>query len=89
MKRPNPELIDLENPEWTAATFAKAKPASKVFPELVADFEKRKRGQRGPQKKPRKVLIALRLERGIVEAYKAGGKGYQRRMAAVLEKHAR
>ena len=37
----------------------------------------------------RKVLIALRLERSTVEAYKAGGRGYQTRMAAVLEKHAK
>ncbi|MGP0096540.1 MAG: BrnA antitoxin family protein [Terriglobales bacterium] len=34
-------------------------------------------------------MIALRLERKTVEAYKAGGRGYQTRMAAVLEKHAK
>ncbi len=89
MKKPNPEMIDGENPEWTDTMFANAKPASEVFPDLVAHSEKRKRGQRGPQKKPRKVLIALRLERSTVEAYKASGRGYQTRMAAVLEKHAK
>jgi len=36
-----------------------------------------------------KVLIALRLENSTVEAYKAAGRGYQTRMAAVLEKHAK
>ena len=61
MKKPDPEMIDRENPEWTDAMFANAKPASEVFPDLAADSEKRKRGQRGPQRKPRKVLIALRL----------------------------
>jgi uncharacterized protein (DUF4415 family) len=30
----------------------------------------------------------LRLEEGTVEAYKAGGRGYQTRMA-VLEEHAK
>ncbi len=89
MKKSDPEMIDKENPEWTDAMFAKAKSASEVFPDLAAHSEKRKRGQRGPQKKPRKVLIALRLERKTVEAYKAGGRGYQTRMAAVLEKHAK
>lgn len=69
--------------------FANAKPASEVFPDLAPHSEKRKRGQRGPQKKARKVLIALRLERSTVEAYKAAGRGYQTRMAAVLEKHAK
>src|SRR5450759_1541742 len=71
MKKPDPEMIDKENPEWTDAMFAKAKPASEVFPDLAAHSEKRKRGQRGPQKKPRKVMIALRLESSTVEAYKA------------------
>jgi uncharacterized protein (DUF4415 family) len=31
----------------------------------------------------------LRLEESTVEAYKAGGRGYQTRMAAVLEEHAK
>ncbi len=88
-KKPNSEMIDGENPEWTDAMFAKARPASEVFPDLAAHSEKRKRGQRGPQKKPRKVLIALRLEESTVAAYKAGGRGYQTRMAAVLEEHAK
>jgi len=57
-KKPNSEMIDRENPEWTDAMFAKARPASEVFPDLAAHSEKRKRGQRGPQKKPRTVLIA-------------------------------
>ena len=33
-KKPNPELIDDENPEWTAADFAKARPASEVLPQI-------------------------------------------------------
>jgi uncharacterized protein (DUF4415 family) len=89
MKKRDPEMIDKENPEWTDALFARAKPVSEVFPDLAAYSEKRKRGERGPQKKPRKVLIALRLDRRTVDAYKAAGRGYQTRMAAVLEKHAK
>lgn len=33
-KRVNHELIDDDNPEWTAADFAGARPASEVLPEL-------------------------------------------------------
>ncbi len=65
------------------------RPASETLPDLARESLKRRRGERGPQKKPRKVMISLRLERNTVEAYKAGGKGYQSRMAAVLEKHAK
>jgi uncharacterized protein (DUF4415 family) len=89
MKKPNPELVDKENPEWTDAMFARAKPAKEVFPDLVAHTEKRKRGQRGPQRKPRKVRISLRLDSSVIDAYKAAGRGYQTRMAAILEKNAR
>jgi hypothetical protein len=34
MKRPNPELIDDENPEWTEEDFAKAVPFSGLPLEL-------------------------------------------------------
>ena len=33
-KRPNPELIDDDNPEWTAQDIAHARPASEVLPQL-------------------------------------------------------
>jgi hypothetical protein len=35
MKRPNPELIDQENPEWTEEDFAKAVP----FPGLPVELQ--------------------------------------------------
>src|ERR1035437_5144214 len=41
MKKPDPEMIDKENPEWTDAMFAKAKTASEVFPDLAPHSEKR------------------------------------------------
>ncbi|MDQ1411099.1 MAG: BrnA antitoxin of type toxin-antitoxin system [Acidobacteriaceae bacterium] len=63
------------------------RPARETFPELAKACAKRKRGERGPQKKPRKVLISLRVEAGT--AFKAQGRGYQTRMAAVLKKHAK
>jgi uncharacterized protein (DUF4415 family) len=89
MKKPNPELVGKDNPEWTDAMFAKAKPAAEIFPDLVAHSKKRIRGQRGPQKKPRKVAVLLRVDADTLAAYKAGGRGYQTRMAAVLAEHAK
>jgi uncharacterized protein (DUF4415 family) len=64
-------------------------PARDTFPELAEASAKRKRGERGPQKKPRKVLISLRVEAATLEAFKAKGRGYQTRMAAVLQKAAK
>ncbi len=89
MKKPNPELVDKVNPEWTETMFAKAKPSSEMFPDLVAYSAKRNRGQRGPQKKPRKVAVLLRVDADTLAVYKASGRGYQTRMAAVLAEHAK
>jgi hypothetical protein len=77
----------VDSPPLSDDILTSMKPAHQTFPELAADSARRKRGQRGPQKKPRKVLISLRVERSTVAAYKASGPGYQTRMAAVLEKH--
>ena len=33
-KKPNPELIDDENPEWTTEPIARARPASEVLPQI-------------------------------------------------------
>ena len=84
MKKPDPCLVDDDNPLWTDEDFARMRPAHEVFPELVAYSEARKRGQRGPQKKPNKVLISLRISAEALAAYKRGGKGYQTRMAEIL-----
>lgn len=79
----------IDSPPLSDDNLAAMKPARETFPELAAESARRKRGERGPQKKPRKVLISLRVESSTVEAYKAGGPGYQTRMAAVLQKYAK
>ena len=79
----------VDSPALSDDILAAMRPAHETFPELAEASAKRKRGERGPQKKPRKVLISLRVEADTVEAFKAGGCGYQTRMAAVLKKHAR
>lgn len=73
-------------PEWTEEDFARARPMREVFPEIVEAFE-RARGQRGPQKSPTKERIALRLDRSVVEHFRAGGPGWQSRINDFLVEH--
>ena len=57
-----------------------------VFPECVAGLpawqaeERRRRGQRGPRKAQTKVQLTLRVDRDVLDAYRATGPGWQRRM---------
>ena len=74
---------DPDNPEWTAKDFKRAKPFAVAFPALA----KSQRG-RGPQKRPTKVAVSLRLTREVVERFKADGPGWQSRMDAALKKAA-
>lgn len=73
-----------DNPEWTAEEMAKAKPFAEVFPELAANA----RRVRGKQKAPTKQLVSLRLDRSVVEAFKAEGTGWQSRMNEALKQAA-
>jgi uncharacterized protein (DUF4415 family) len=83
---PRPKKIksipDDENPEWTKEDFARARPASEVVPEIVAAY----RRFRGPQKRPTKRLISLRLDPDLIEHFRARGPGWQARINATLRK---
>ena len=68
-KKPNPELIDSENPEWTEDMFAQAKRISDLSPSLQAKL----RG-RGPQKTPLKVSTTIRLSPDVLQAFRAGAE---------------
>jgi len=69
-----------DNPEWTEEDFKNAKPFAEIFPEMAESW----RRTRGPQKSPTKQLISLRLDRDVIEAFKAQGPGWQTRMNAAL-----
>ena len=76
---------DPENPEWTDIDFARARPAKDVLPaRLYQAAVKRYRGQRGPQKKPVKKPVTLRLDPDILASYKATGRGWHSRINEVL-----
>lgn len=76
-------LSDPDNPPLDAAWFAKARPAAEVFPEIVADYLKR-RGR--PKAAETKVPVTLRLDRDVVKALKSSGRGWQTRVNAMLKR---
>ncbi len=80
-RRPNPEMIDTENPEWTANDFKKARSAGEALPPSLLH----KLGVRGPQKAPTKELISIRLSRNVVESFRASGNGWQTRIDRALK----
>lgn len=85
----NASRPDPENPEWTADEIRRARPLTSALPKETAAAIRRYRGQRGPQKKPTKDLISLRVDRDVVAAYRATGAGWQRRMNSVLRDNLR
>jgi uncharacterized protein (DUF4415 family) len=72
--------IDDENPEWTQADFARARPFKEVFPE---QYKAWKKVGRPPVVMP-KVHIGFRLAADVVEGIRATGKGYNARVEKVL-----
>lgn len=79
---------DVDSPPLTDSELANLRPLREVHPDLADWSEKRKRGQRGPQKEPVKVPVKLRLEPEVLQAYKATGRGWQTRMNDTLRQHA-
>ena len=75
---------DGEVRELTAEDFRHFRPTSEVLPELVKLW--RKRGQRGPQKTPTKKQVTLRLDKDVVDRFRATGAGWQSRMNEALRK---
>jgi uncharacterized protein (DUF4415 family) len=73
----------VDSPELTDAELASMRPAREVLPRAL--FEKlTRRGERGPQKTPTKVAISIRLSQDVIEAFKAGGPGWQSRIDDAL-----
>ncbi len=81
-------VFDDDNPEWTEADFARARPASELPPELAAAF-KRPVGRPVGSVRTDREQVTLRLPRAVIAHFKAGGPGWQTRAVAVLEREAR
>jgi len=75
-------------PELTDEELARLRPASEVVPEIVghaAGTLKRRRGQRGPQKAPKKRMVTIRFSQEVIEYFRATGPGWQTRMDEALK----
>lgn len=66
-----------------SAAFAKMRPAIKNHPEIVAAYKH----TRGPQKGPLKTPVSIRLNRVVVDFFKAHGSGWQTEINDILQKH--
>ena len=77
-KRLKPELIDGENPEWTAADVKRAVP----FSGLSASLQAKLRGR--PKAAVTKERITIRLSPDVVQPFRATGDGWQTRIDAAL-----
>jgi uncharacterized protein (DUF4415 family) len=85
-RKPKEPVFDDDNPEWTKADFAQARPPAEVLPpKLLAQFK----GTRGPQKTPTKVAVSIRLSPEVISHFKAKGPGWQSRIDDALRKIAR
>ena len=71
-----------DSPEITPELLQSARPFAEVFPDLAASI----RRARGKQKSPTKQLVSLRIDQDVLEAFKASGSGWQRRMNDSLRK---
>lgn len=77
-------IVDPENPEWTKDDFARAKGAEELPAHVLAAFPKTATRLRGPQKAATKVPVSIRLDRAVVDYFKAQGPGWQGRINEAL-----
>ena len=75
---------DEDAPEQTGEDFQRMRPAAEVVPGIVMAY----RRTRGPQKAPTKKLVSLRLNRDVIDHFRATGENWQGRINDVLRKAA-
>jgi uncharacterized protein (DUF4415 family) len=82
-----PVVFDDDNPEWTEADFARARPITD-FPELAAAFPNggKPRGRPKGSTRSDKSLVSLRIDNDVLERFRATGPGWQSRVNAALRK---
>ena len=76
-----PVVVDEENPEWTEEDFARARPASELPHRLAAAFA---RGGRPPGSS--KQAVSIRLDKDVLEKFRATGPGWQSRINEALKR---
>lgn len=80
-----PVVFDDDNPEWTDADFARARPIAD-FPALAAVFPNgsKPRGRPKGSTTSDKSLVSLRLDNDVLDRFRASGPGWQSRINEVL-----
>ena len=69
-----------DNPELTAADFARAVPFDQAFPDLAKSIKRR-----GQQRAPTKQSITIRLSPDVLAYFRATGDGWQSRIDRALK----
>lgn len=75
-----------DNPEWTEADFARARPAGEIMPPKVMALLVRPRGRPALPEGQRKEQVNLRLSPDVVSALRETGPGWQGRADEALRK---
>lgn len=80
---PRPEVDDPDNPEWTDEMWARARPPEEVLPpEVLAAFPNTKR--RGRPAGSEKEAVSIRLDKAVLDHFRASGPGWQSRINDLL-----
>jgi len=87
-RKPRATRATRENPEWTDATFERARLARDVLPEIVGDNAATQllKPLGRPKSGNARLAISLRLPPDTLARWKATGPGWQTRMAEVLSR---
>lgn len=86
-RKPNPYLIDDENPEWNAEDFANARPASEILPpELYAKLVSGQVSVVSDLEPAGTIQVRIALDQRIVTRFKSEGPGWQGRINDTLKK---
>jgi uncharacterized protein (DUF4415 family) len=72
----DPEMTDIDNPEWTEAMFSRARRGTAVA---------RRVGR--PKAESPKQSTTLRLDEDVIEYFKRDGRGWQTRMNEALREY--
>ncbi len=83
-----PVVFDDDNPEWTSEDFAKTRAGSEVLPPEFLKAFKRTPGRPKGSTTSNKSLVSLRLDKDVLEKFKAKGPGWQSRINEALRKAA-
>ena len=81
-ERPDPELIDEENPPWTAERVTGAMRFQDLPAELQATLKPRGR----PKAAVVKQRLTIRVDADVLAQWRASGKGWQTRAAELLRR---